>query len=117
MKRTLGVFLGLGIVILLGWLFFFGGTTITIDNEARVIATSTDAVVKPTAAEMLESATQELILEAIAASSTDIMSAKEEAAERIELDMERAIERDVRAKMKAENDARIVEIDKETKAY
>jgi len=117
MKRTLGVFLGLGIVIGLGYVLL-GGNTTTVYNRPEVSATSTDAVVaKPTAAELLEKATQEMIAEAIAASSTDIEKAVAEAAEAERTAWELKIERQVRAGLQSENDARLDAIDKETGAY
>ena len=113
MKRTLGVFLGLGIVIGLGYVLL-GGNTTEVYNRPAISATSTDAVViKPTAAEMLEAATQELIKEAIAASSTDIESAKQAAAERVEKDMHLKIEREVRLELSDSNDGALDQIEKE----
>ena len=113
MKRTIGVFLGLGIVIVIGYVLF-GGSTTEIYNRPEVSATSTDAVVaKPTAAELLEQATQELIAEAIAASSTDIETAKKEAADRIEKEMHLKIEREVRLQITDKNDGALEAIEKD----
>lgn len=112
MKRTLGVFLGLGIVIALGWYVLYGGGTTEVYNRPEVSATSTDAVVvKPTAAELLEKATQELIAEAIAASSTEIETAKKEAADRIEKEMHLKIEREVRLQITDSNDGALEKIE------
>jgi hypothetical protein len=117
MKRTLIAVIGLGGVIGLGYVLL-GGSTYEAENTPQTLATSTSAVVaEPTAAELLETATQEMIAEAIAASSLEIEMAKEQAATAVELQMEREIEREVRASIKADNDARITEIDKETGAY
>lgn len=110
MKRTIGVFLGLGIVIGLGYAVLGGDTTIKYDRP-EVSATSTDAVVKPTAGELLEKATQELIQEAIAASSTDIEAAKKEAADRIEKEMHLKIEREVRLQITDSNDSILEKIE------
>lgn len=117
MKRTFVAVVGLGGVIGLGYLLL-GGNTIEVKNEPQTLATSTSAVViEPTAAELLEAATQEMIAEAITASSSEIDQAADEAATAVRLQMERDIERDVRASIKADHDARIDEIDKETGAY
>lgn len=111
MKRTLGVFLGLGIVIGIGYVLL-GGNTTTVYNRPEVTSTSTDAVVaKPTAAELLEQATQELIAEAITASSTDIEAAKKEAADRIEKEMHLKIEREVRLQITDNNDGALEKIE------
>ena len=110
MKRTLGVFLGLGIVIGIGYVLF-GGSTTTVYNQPEVTSTSTDAVVKPTPAELLETATQELIAEAITASSTDIEAAKKEAADRIEKEMHLKIEREVRLQITDSNDGALEKIE------
>ena len=111
MKRTIGVFLGLGIVIAAGYVLL-GGNTTEVYNRPEVSATSTDAVVaKPTAAELLETATQELIAEAIAASSTEIESAKQEAADRIEKEMHLKIEREVRLQITDSNDGALEKIE------
>jgi hypothetical protein len=110
MKRTLGVFLGLGIVIGIGYVTLGGDTTIEYDRP-EVSSTSTDAVVKPTAAELLESATQELIIEAITASSSDIEAAKKEAADRIEKEMHLKIERAVRLQITDSNDGALEKIE------
>lgn len=113
MKRTIGVFLGLGIVIVIGYVLF-GGSTTEIYNRPEVSATSTDAVVaKPTAAELLEVATQELIAEAIAASSTEIEAAQKEAADRIEREMHLKIEREVRLQITDKNDGALEAIEKD----
>lgn len=110
MKRTIGVFLGLGIVIGLGYVLF-GGSTTTVYN-APSVATSTDAVeVKLSPAEMLEQATQELIAEAIAASSTEIEAAQKEAADRIEKEMHLKIEREVRLQITDSNDGALEKIE------
>lgn len=116
MKRTLGVLIGLGIVIGLGYLLFFHGSTTSVTNEPVSTATST-VEVQPTAAELLEQATQELIAEAISASSTEIEAAKNAAADAEEEAWHLKIERQVRAEMQASNDARLEAIDKETGAY
>ena len=116
MKRTLGVFLGLGIVIGLGYLVFVQGSTTTVVNDSLSMATST-VEVGPSAAELLEQATQEMIAEAIAASSTEIESAVEAAAQSEREAWELKIERDVRGGLQEENDARIIEIEKQTKVY
>lgn len=116
MKRTLVAVIGLGIVIGLGYVLL-GGSTYEVKNEPQLIATSTSVAVIPTAAELLETATQQMITEAIEEASTEINTAKEQAAREVELQMEREIERVVRAGIKSENDARITEIDKETGAY
>ena len=119
MKRILGVFLGLGIVIGLGYLAVTTGSTTTVTKDSPMsTATSTnDVEVKPTAAEMLEEATQELIAEAIAASSSEIDGAVEAAAEAERTAWELKIEREVRAGLQANNGARLDAIDKETGAY
>ena len=111
MKRTLGVFLGLGIIIGLGYVLFGGSTTTVYLPEVK--ATSTDAVVKPTPAELLETATQELITEAINASSSDIEAAKQEAADRIEKEMHLKIEREVRLQITDSNDGKLEKIEKD----
>lgn len=111
MKRTLGVFLGLGIVIALGYVLF-GGSTTTV-YHAPSVATSTDAVVKLSPAELLEQATQELIAEAISASSSDIETAKKEAADRIEKEMHLKIEREVRLQITDSNDGALEKIEKD----
>lgn len=116
MKRTLGVFLGLGIVIGLGYLLLFFGSTTSVINEPVSIATST-VEVKPTAAELLELATQEMIAEAIAASSTEIEAAVEAAADAERTAWELKIEREVRAGLQADNGARLEAIDKQTGIY
>ena len=117
MKRTLVAVVGLGIVIGLGYLLI-GGNTIEVKNEPQTLATSTSAVVaEPTAADLLEEATQQMIAEAIAASSTEIDIAADEAATAVRQKMEQDIERDVRAAIKAEHNARIEEIDRETGDY
>lgn len=110
MKSTLGVFLGLGIVIGLGYVFF-GENTTTV-NRPEVSATSTDAVeVKPSAAELLEQATQKMIAEAVAASSTEIVAAQKEAADRIEKEMLLKIERQVRLQITDSNDGALEKIE------
>lgn len=110
MKRTLGVFLGLGIIIGLGYLAVTDNTAEY--NRPEISATSTDAVVaKPTAAELLEVATQELIAEAIVASSTEIEEAKKEAADRIENEMHLKIEREVRLQITDSNDGALEKIE------
>jgi uncharacterized membrane protein len=116
MKRTFGVVIGLGIIIGLGVLLF-GGSTIEVNNETQDTATSTSEVMEPTADEKLEAAIQQMIAEAITASSTDIQAAKDEAANAVEEEMHRTIERRVRDGIKDSNDERIIEIDKETGAY
>lgn len=116
MKRTLGVFLGLGFVIGLGYLAITHESELEVTNDSMSDQTSI-VEVKPTAAEMLEMATQELIDEAIAASSTEINAAVEAAAEAERSAWELKIEREVRAGLQADNDARLDAIDKETGAY
>lgn len=121
MKRILYVVVGLGVVGGLGFILL-GGSTIEVKNDLQQLASSTSAMVEeqlpePSPAEKLEAATQELIAEAIAASAEEINTAKEQAARAVEVQMEREIEREVRANLKTENDARITEIDKESGAY
>lgn len=116
MKRTLVAVVGLGIVIGLGYLLL-GGNTIEVENEPQITATSTKAVAEPTAAELLEAATLQMIEEAIASSSERIDKAADEAATAVRQQMEREIERDVRASIRADHDAQIEVIDKETGAY
>ena len=111
MKRTIGVFLGLGIVIALGYVLL-GGDTTTVYDRPEVMATSTDAVeARPSAAELLEQATKELIAEAVAASSTEITAAKQEAADRIEKEMLLKIEREVRLQITDSNDGALEKIE------
>lgn len=119
MKRTFVAVVGLGTVIGLGWLLLFGGSTIEFTKEPQVSATSTSAAVEvqPTAAELLEAATLQMIEEAINASSTEIEKAADEAATAVRQQMQREIERGVRASITAEHEAQIEAIDKETGAY
>ncbi len=117
MKRTLGVLIGLGIVIGLGYTIISHESTTVVNNQPVSNGTSTAVTVQPTAADLLEEATKKLIAEAIAASSTEIEAAKEAAAQAEETAWHLKIERQVRAELQAENDARLEAIDKETGAY
>ena len=113
MKRTLGVLIGLGIVSGAFYIVANYGSTVDAINETGTSAASTDAVAAPTAAELLEEATQKLILEAITASSTEIEAAKVQAAERVEAEMHREIERKVRLEIEATNTGALDKLEKE----
>lgn len=112
MKRTLGVVMGLGIVIGLAYVLL-GGNTVTVINEPSPAATSTDAAPLPSPADLMEQATQKLIAEARAASSTEIELAKAEAANRVEKEMNLKIEREVRQRLSKTNTVALQNIEKE----
>lgn len=89
------IVIGLAMSVIIGGMMF-------IENEHEVV---NDVEVKvPTAEEELEQAVQKMIEEAITASSSDITTAKEEAARKVEEDMKADIEARVRESIRLKVD-------------
>lgn len=107
MKRILYV-VGIGLIGVLG---YWGFTYENVETFTRPEVPYIEVEPEPTPEELMEQATQKLIASAIAASSTQIEQAKEEAAKRVEDEMKLKIEKQVRDDIAAHNDKRQQEIE------
>lgn len=108
MKRILYV-VGIGLVVILGIVISRVGS---ITEYTQPIEVPSIHAPEPTPEELMEQATQKLIASAIAASSTSIEQAKEEAAKKVEDEIKLKIEKQVRDQMAATNEERQAEIEK-----
>lgn len=111
MKRTLGVIIAIGVLVAWSYLTIYGTSTTSVTNP---VATTTSATpeVKPTPSEMMETATQEMITEAISASSSEIAQARQTAADKVGDEMRMKIERRVRLELSTQNEASIKGLEK-----
>lgn len=107
MKRILYV-VGIGLVVILGSVISRVGSTTEYTQPIEIPSILEP---EPTPEELMEQATQKLIAQAIAASSTEIETAKEEAAKQVEDELKLKIEKKVRDSIAAVNDRRQQEIE------